>query len=84
MRETKTVRELFLKEEQGTCKLRFLFKQEETRCILLQGKDGLVAEAQSRAVRLRWPQKFPKIAQQTPARVPGTPEFLSSLSVEWG
>lgn len=46
MRETKMARELFLKEEQGKCKLRFLFKQQETRCILLQRKDGLVAGAQ--------------------------------------
>lgn len=46
MRETKMVRELFLKEGQGKCKLRFLFKQPETQCILLEMKDGLVAEAQ--------------------------------------
>lgn len=84
MRETKTVRELFLKEEQGTCKLRFLFKQEEIRCILMQGKDGLVAEAQSRAVRPCWPQQFSRMAQQTRGRVPRTPELLSSLSVEQG
>lgn len=50
----------------------------------MQGKDGLVAEAQSRAVRPCWPQQFSRMAQQTRGRVPRTPEFLSFLSVEQG
>lgn len=45
-------REPFCKEEeQGKCKLRFLFKQQGARCSLLQRKDGLSAEARGKGVR---------------------------------